>query len=50
MADAAEGKDDGSGKLTAAQARQLLEALKGEDDKVMPGEKLRRQESTYKDW
>ncbi len=38
------------GKLTAVQARQLLEALKGEDDKIFLNEKLRRQESAYKDW
>ena len=50
MAEAAEAKDDGGGKLTADQARQLLEALKGEDDKIFLSDKLRRQESTYKDW
>ena len=44
----AEGKTDG--KLTAAQARQLLEALKGEDDKVSLSDRFRRQEPTYKDW
>ena len=38
------------GKLSAAQARQLLEALKGEDDKVMLSDRFRRQEPTYKDW
>ena len=43
-----EGKSDG--KLTAAQARQLLDALKGEDDKVSLTDRFRRQESTYKDW
>jgi Ca-activated chloride channel homolog len=50
VAEAGEPKDDGGGKLTAAQARQLLEALKGEDDKILLNDKLRRQESTYKDW
>ena len=38
------------GKLSATQARQLLEALKGEDDKVMLSDRFRRQEPTYKDW
>ncbi|OAI42324.1 hypothetical protein AYO41_04425, partial [Verrucomicrobia bacterium SCGC AG-212-E04] len=38
------------GKLSAAQARQLLDALKGEDDKVFLSDRFRRQEPTYKDW
>lgn len=38
------------GKLSPTQARQMLEALKGEDDKVMLSDRFRRQEPTYKDW
>ena len=42
--------DKSGGKLTVGQARQLLEALKGEDDKVMLSDRFRRQEPNYKDW
>lgn len=50
MAEARETDPTQKGKLSAGQARRLLEALKGEDDRVILTDRPRRTEPVFKDW
>ncbi|MBS0661155.1 MAG: VWA domain-containing protein [Verrucomicrobia bacterium] len=50
VAEARESDPAQKGKLSAGQARRLLEALKGEDDRVILTDRPRRTEPVFKDW
>lgn len=50
VAEAGETDPSQTGKLSAGQARRLLEALKGEDDRVILTDRPRRTEPVFKDW